>query len=416
MARNTEEEKQRNRAGFEKRQAARLKAQGGEAGGKKSGSGRGTIGPDRNRDSTKYGQTFAEKYGVTKSQKSQKSQAEVDDDRLVLVPRGEARAYEGAGELVDLSGQRKNNIMLVDQTVGEERLLIKSDQPQHAAQAAQTAQALFGTSTFLATVEPYRPNRIAEAKDKKLEYDIIMSTTSAQPRRAVSSRPLAERITFPPSESASNAGRSHRRLCANCGGDGHLVANCITAEDGSIRVCFLCRSFDHLTDECKRFGKLSQADKVKLLVRDRANMPALATKKAWWVYLYELIDSKDNEHIPAFTGFPWTVLFALKVFDGEKGWDIHALQAEFDSTHDLSLLPVNTAIKGLEDIWTDYWRSEFRERPHRLDEMLRQSAGSPPEVQEPQAPSRPADSVCEMSDEDISDDDMCAMTDIGRDE
>ncbi|PCD30466.1 hypothetical protein AU210_010147 [Fusarium oxysporum f. sp. radicis-cucumerinum] len=416
MARNTEEEKQRNRAGFEKRQAARLKAQGGEAAGKKSGSGRGTIGPDRNRDSTKYGQTFAEKYGVTKSQKSQKSQAEVDDDRLVLVPRGEARAYEGAGELVDLSGQRKNNIMLVDQTVGEERLVIKSDQPQHAAQAVQTAQALFGASTFLATVEPYRPNRIAEAKDKKLVYDVIMSTAAAHPRRVVSSRPLAERITFPPSESASNAGRSPRKLCANCGGDGHLVANCITAEDGSIRVCFLCRSFDHLTDECKRFGKLSQTDKVKLLVRDRANMPALATKKAWWVYLYELINSKDNERIPAFTGFPWTVRFALKVFSGEKGWDIHALQAEFDSTHDLSLLPVNNAIKDLEDIWTDYWRSEFRERPHRLDEMLRQSAGSPPEVQEPQAPSRPADSVCEMSDEDISDDDMCAMTDIGRDE
>ncbi|EXK95632.1 hypothetical protein FOQG_04182 [Fusarium oxysporum f. sp. raphani 54005] len=416
MARKTEEEKQRNRAGFEKRQAARLKAQGGEAGGKESGSGRGTIGPDKNRDSTKYGQTFAEKYGVTKGQKSQKSQAEVDDDRLVLVPRGEARAYEGAGELVDLSGQRKNNIILVNQTVGEERLVTKLDQPQHMAQAVQTAQALFAASTILVTTEPYRPNRIAEAKDKKLEYDIIMSTASARPRKAISSRPLTERTTRPTSESASKAGKSHSKLCANCGGDGHLVASCITAEDGSIRICVLCRSSGHLTDECKRFDKLSLADKVKLLVRDRANMPALATKQVWWVYLYELIDSKDNESIPAFTGFPWTVSFALKVFSGEKGWDIHALQAEFDSTHDLSLLPVNEAIKNLEDIWTDYWRSEFRARPHRLDEILRQSAGSPPEVREPQAPPRPEGSVCELSDEDVSDDDMCAMTDMGGDE
>ncbi|EXL47970.1 hypothetical protein FOCG_10476 [Fusarium oxysporum f. sp. radicis-lycopersici 26381] len=409
MARNTEEEKQRNRAGFENRQAARLKAQGGEAGGKKSGSGRGTIGPDKNRDSTKYGQTLAEKYGVIKGQKSQKSQAEVDDDRLVLVPKGEARAYEGAGELVDLSGQRKNNIMSVHLTAGEERLVAKLDQPQDMAQAVQTAQALFGTSTILVTTELYRPNRIAEAKDKKLVYDIIMSTAGAHPRRVVSSRPLTERTTRPPSESASKAGKSHSKLCANCGGDGHLVASCITAEHGSIRICFLCRSSGHLTDECKRFGKLSPTGKVKLLVRDRANMPALATKKPWWVYLYELINSKDNERIPAFTGFPWTVGFALKVFSGEKGWDIHALQAEFDSTHDLSLLPVNKAFKDLEDIWTHYWLSEFRERPHRLDEMLRQSAGSRPEVRKSEGPRRPE--VCEMSDEDVSEDgmEMCGM-------
>ncbi|WKT48474.1 hypothetical protein QSH57_013404 [Fusarium oxysporum f. sp. vasinfectum] len=319
MARKTEEEKQHNRAGFKKHQAAHLKAQGGEASGKESGSGRGTIRSNKNRDSTKYSQTFAEKYGITKGQKSQKSQAEVNDNRLVLVPRGEAQAYKGTRELVDLSGQRKNNIILVNQTVSEERLVTKLNQPQHIAQAIQTAQALFAASTILVTTEPYRPNRIAEAKDKKLEYNIIISTASARPRKAISSRPLTERTTRPPSKSASKASKSHSKLYANCGGDSHLMASCITAEDRSIRIYVLCRSSGHLTDKCKRFNKLSLADKVKLLIRDHANMPALATKQVWWVYLYELINSKDNKSIPAFTGFPWTVSFALKVFSGEKG-------------------------------------------------------------------------------------------------
>ncbi|KAF4415653.1 hypothetical protein FACUT_13213 [Fusarium acutatum] len=402
MAPSRQEKKQHNRDGFETRLAR--KAKSGQ-----SGSGRGTIGPDKSRDSSKYAQTMAEKHGITKGQKSQKSQAEEDDDRLRLLQRGELRSYGGTAEMVDMSGQRQDKAMLLDQTDGQESLYSILDTTAQAGQALQTAQGVFGTSQMLTRFQPVRPNRIADAKAKKVEYDILMSTDNARPRMPVSSRPLAERITFPKEEktrrpqgeSASTAGMSHSKLCANCGGDGHLLAHCITAEDGAIRICFFCRDDSHLTDECGRFRKLSLTNKVKLLVVGRGNMPALATKKVWWGYLYDLLEADDSVSIPAFTtGFPWSVEYALDLFKGERGKGIHVHQAEFDSTHDRSVLPENVNIGDLEDVWVYYWRTEFLVRPRRLDEIMRQSAGSHPEVQGPQV----EDSICEWSDKAVSDD------------
>ncbi|CZR40749.1 uncharacterized protein FPRO_10337 [Fusarium proliferatum ET1] len=398
MAPSRQDEKQHNREGFEKRQAAKLKAKGGQ-----SGSGRGTIGPDKSRDTGKYAQTMTDKHGITKGQKSQKSQTEEDDGRLILVPRGEVRSYGGIAEMVDLSGQRQDNMMLLDQTNGQESLYSVLDTTAQAGQALQTAQGVFGTSQMLTRFQPLRPNRLAEAKSKKIAYDILMSTDNARPRMPVSSRPLAERITFPQEEkthrpqgeSASTAGTSRRKLCANCGGDGHLVANCITAEDGSVRICIFCRTDSHLTDECEKFRRLSLTAKVKLLVVDRGNMPALATKKGWWLYLYDLLEADDSVSVPSLTSFPWAPKYAIDLFVGEKGRGIHVHQAEFDSTHDRSVLPENVNIGDLEDVYVYYWQTEFLVRPRRFDEIMRRSTGSHPEVE---------DSVCEWSDKAVSDD------------
>jgi hypothetical protein len=222
--------------------------------------------------------------------------------------------------------------------------------------------------------EPVRQNRIADAKAKKLAYDIIMSTDSARPRRLASSPPHAERTAFPKEETTRRPqGESASKLCANCGGDGHLLAHCITAKDGAIRICFFCRDDSHLTDECGRFRRLSLTDKVKLLVVDRGDMPALATKKPWWRYLYDILEADDSVRVPHLTTFPWTPKYAVDLYVGDG---IHAHQAKYDSTRDRSVLPRNINIRNLEHVYTFYWSMEFLLKPRRFDEIMQQSTGS----------------------------------------
>ncbi|PNP79514.1 hypothetical protein FNYG_07130 [Fusarium nygamai] len=378
MAPTREKDKQHNRDGFEKRAAHKSNSA-------QSGSGRGNIRPDKHRDSSKYAQTMANRHGIAKD----KTNAGDDDHRRVRIKVEEGGVYDGAGDLVDHSSQRQDNMMLLSQTNANQSLYPILDTPAQAAQAMQTAQGVFGVPQMFARFEPVRPNRIADAKLNKLEYDILMSTDNARPRMPVSSRPLVDRTAFPQEEktrrpqgeSASTAGTSNRKLCANCGGDGHLLAHCITAKDGAIRICFFCRDNSHVTDECERFHRLSLTDKVKLLVVDRGNMPALATKKPWWGYLYDLLEADDPESIPDFaTGFPWTVQYALDLFSGKEGKGIHVHQAVFDYSHDRSVLPKNNTFCGLEDVWDVLWQEEFRVRPRLLDDIKRQVTGSHPEV------------------------------------
>ncbi|RKL47002.1 hypothetical protein BFJ72_g2739 [Fusarium proliferatum] len=60
-----------------------------------------------------------------------------------------------------------------------------------------------------------KPNRAAEARSKKIAYEILMSENNSRARRPVSSRPLAERTT--------KAGIF--KPCANCKGQGHQLAD-----------------------------------------------------------------------------------------------------------------------------------------------------------------------------------------------
>ncbi|KAF5663336.1 hypothetical protein FDENT_13164 [Fusarium denticulatum] len=372
-------DKQSKRGGYEMRVGRKYNSA-------QSGSGRSNLKPDKHRDSSKYAQTMADRHGIAKTQKIK---AEDQDDRRVTIKAEEGRVHDSAEDLVDHPRQGQDNTMPPSQANVNQSTYSILETPAQAAQAMQAAQGGVGAPQMFPRPEPVRPNRIADAKRKKLEYDILMSTNNARPRKHVSSRPLAERITFPQEEkpcrpqgeNASTAGMSHMKLYANCGGDGHLLAHCITAKDGAIRICFFCRDNNHLTDECERFRRLSLIDKVKLLVVDRGNMPALATKKPWWGYLYDLLDADDPESIPDFAmGFPWTVPYAVSLFSGKVGKGINVHQATFDYSHDRSVLPKNKTLCGLEDVWDVLWQREFRVRPYRLDEIKRQSTGSHPEV------------------------------------
>ncbi|KAG4259212.1 hypothetical protein FPRO04_07515 [Fusarium proliferatum] len=373
MAPTREEEKQHNRAGFEMRVARKAKQA-------ESGSGRGTIGPNSSRDTSKYAQTMAERHGISKSQRSQKgqkSQIEEDDERLVLVPAAEGRVYDGAEDLVNISGDRQKNIMQYRKEGNDEALVGKTNRPEHGAQAIKTAQGLFGVDEVIFAIKPYRPDRLARAKASKAAYDVVKSTSAVGPSTVLPFRPLNERTsapfegrtTRPRGETASQAGVSHNKRCANCGGDGHLLANCITAEHGSIKVCIFCRTKDHLTDECQSFKKLSLAAKVKLLVTDRAGKPELATRRGWWRYLHDFLVSEETKGVPIPTGFPWPANFSKMLFDGLWTRPVGQIQEEFDATRDASKLPKDKTIQSMEDIYTRHWMGEKLPWPRRLGEM-----------------------------------------------
>ncbi|KAF5702117.1 hypothetical protein FMUND_13612 [Fusarium mundagurra] len=246
-----------------------------------SGSGRGNIGPDRNRDEIMNTATLSERHGIQKSQ----------------------------------GGHHVSN--------------------------EQVARRL-------------KRDRVADAKAKKLEYEILMSENNARPRMPVWSRNLDSIIV--------KKSNSVTKPCANCKGQGHQVAGCITTVHGYIKACFFCETDDHRTNDCESFKQLSLAGKVKLLVTDRAGMPGLAP---WWGLLYEFLEAKETEDIPLPTGFPWTAKFAIEVFEGKHGRPVGEIQRGFDMAKDPKVLPVDTKVRSLPDVWSYYWFHEYRPFPTR---------------------------------------------------
>ncbi|KAF5232493.1 hypothetical protein FANTH_12954 [Fusarium anthophilum] len=196
------------------------------------------------------------------------------------------------------------------------------------------------------------------------------STPVVRPGRIISSQPLNERNTppaggrtpRPQGETASQAGISHNKLCANCGGDGHLLDNCVTAEHGAIWVCVFCKTKDHFTDACPSFKKVGLAAKVKLLVTDRAGKPQLSTHRCWCVYLHDFLVSEETKDLPAPTAFPWRLTFAEDLF---KGRTIHEIQEEFDRTGDASKLSKDLVMQSLEDVYLRHWKIEELPWPRR---------------------------------------------------
>ncbi|KAF5600413.1 hypothetical protein FPANT_2428 [Fusarium pseudoanthophilum] len=246
-----------------------------------SGSGRGNIGPDRNRDQIMGTSTLSDRHGVQKSQSGHQISDEQRERRL-------------------------------------------------------------------------KPDRVAYAKAKKLMYEILMSDNNARPRMPLWSRNL-DRII-------SKKRNSDSKPCANCKGQGHQVAGCITTVHGFINACFFCEKDDHRTDDCDTFKQLSLAEKVKLLVAMRAGMPGLAP---WWNLLYEFLEAKETKDIPFPTDFPWTAKFAIGVFEGKHGKPVGDIQTELDMTEDPKVLPVDTKLRSLADVWSYYWFYESRPSPNR---------------------------------------------------
>ncbi|KAF5233171.1 hypothetical protein FANTH_12647 [Fusarium anthophilum] len=188
MAPTRQEDKQHNRKGYAERVARKSESA-------QSGSGRGTIRPHKNRDSSRYAQTMAERHGITKAQN--RHQTEEDDVRLVTVKVEEGRHDNGAEDLTDVSGQQQNNSMAYPQDGNNEALPTKFVKREYTTQVAQAAEALFGRPTPIPAYKPYDSDRMAIAEAKRLRYDLARSTSAVIPSTVTPLRPPRERITAP---------------------------------------------------------------------------------------------------------------------------------------------------------------------------------------------------------------------------
>ncbi|KAM5357458.1 hypothetical protein ACJZ2D_016241 [Fusarium nematophilum] len=96
--------------------------------------------------------------------------------------------------------------------------------------------------------------------------------------------------------------------------------------------------------------------KVKILVYDRAHMPALNTKRAWHDWLVEWLrcplSRDENRSADRPEGYPWTPEFAAGLTEDEDR--CYALQAEFDEHHDVHQLPVDPDTKDTETAWRTF--------------------------------------------------------------
>ncbi|KAF5678773.1 hypothetical protein FCIRC_6387 [Fusarium circinatum] len=263
----------------------------------------------------------------------------------------------------------------------DENLAGRLDNAEYATQTSRTSQALSDTTGLISSIDPYS-DRMAQAEARRHRYDLARSTSAVIPITVTPTQPLNEKITAPVKrrtprprgETASHAGMSHNKLCANCGGDGHLLANCVTAEHGAIWVCVFCKTKDHFTDACPSFKKLGLAAKVKLLVTDRAGKPQLSTHRCWCVYLHDFLVSEETKDLPAPTGFPWRLTFAEDLY---KGRTIHEIQEEFDRTGDESKLPKDLVMQRLEDVNLRHWEIEELPWPRRPSDMSNLSKDMP---------------------------------------
>jgi hypothetical protein len=115
--------------------------------------------------------------------------------------------------------------------------------------------------------------------------------------------------------------------------------------------------------------RLTLADKVKVLVTDRAGMPPILTDSGWWVWLYRFLTSPHTKGQAIPSVFPWRVNFARSVYDGNQGKSLQEYQNDLDFSHDVSALPVDEHMQSMDDVFTCFWDREGRIWPARLDDL-----------------------------------------------
>ncbi|KAF5600414.1 hypothetical protein FPANT_2429 [Fusarium pseudoanthophilum] len=158
-------------------------------------------------------------------------------------------------------------------------------------------------------------------------------------------------------------------LCAECQGSTHIMKDCITTVTGGIRGCIFCNNKNHVTDHCRQFTRLTLAEKVKLLVTDRAGKPPIFTDTAWWVYLYRFLTVRETmgQQIP--DKFPWTRDFSRDIYRGKEGHkSIREYQRDFNRTKSVGVLPRDWRMQSMNDVFTNFWDREGKVWPSRLNE------------------------------------------------
>ncbi|KAF5600422.1 hypothetical protein FPANT_2437 [Fusarium pseudoanthophilum] len=186
MAPTRKDKKQHNRDGFARRAARTVESA-------QSGSGRGTLGPNKSRDLNKDAQTMVERDGITTNQRTE---TEDHDDRPARIKTEEGRVHDSGEDMMDPPVEPQTNSTHNDMEINDEVPLFKFGESD-ITRAIHDAEAAFGTTELTITFKPYRPDRVAQAKNRKAKYDAVMSTSTVIPRKIILSRPLNERVTTP---------------------------------------------------------------------------------------------------------------------------------------------------------------------------------------------------------------------------
>ncbi|PCD30478.1 hypothetical protein AU210_010159 [Fusarium oxysporum f. sp. radicis-cucumerinum] len=346
-------EKGMARKAFERREAKRQENQGSGST-QQSGAGHGTMSRDERRDLTSTGTSLASRHGVGKPSGKK-------DSGLAWDERMERRDFKGELDMVNTSfgGGPQNPIIT---RTHDNKVWTKTNQPTDGNQFVATAQAVLNTSSLILTAEAHRPDRAAEAKRRKVKAEAVSSLGLPRQSRAMTAQgDLGSRVT--------RVAQTPNPLCAECGSTAHTLKDCITTITGSIHACLFCNNRSHVTDRCREFLRLTLADKVKVLVTDRAGMPPILTDSGWWVWLHRFLTSPHTKGQAIPSVFPWRVNFARSVYDGNQRKSLQEYQNDLDFSHDVSALPVDEHMQSMDDVFTCFWGREGRIWPARLDDL-----------------------------------------------
>ncbi|KIL95583.1 hypothetical protein FAVG1_00320 [Fusarium avenaceum] len=274
---------------------------------------------------------------------------------------------------------------------------------QDIAAVANRVKQSAGVSHVSFQVEPDYNDMHEFKHNKRVTERVTASNGRIRPGRTANSGLTADTRISVVSERRG-------KLCDLCRSETHSLAHCIFAPRGYIMGCPLCNSRTHQVDHCSEYKKLKMEEKVKLLISDRARLPALQTDESWTDLLWRYLQREDSV-VP--TGYPWSEGFAMDESCKDSCRAYLKIQEQFDKDGDIQKLGFDEATKDLKAINMNYWDQNKDQRPwtDRLaqlaltedDEVLTDAPEPAPAVTtepQPQAkplPVRPAGSGIESA-------------------
>ncbi|KAL3963249.1 hypothetical protein VFPFJ_04490 [Purpureocillium lilacinum] len=152
--------------------------------------------------------------------------------------------------------------------------------------------------------------------------------------------------------------------CGGCGSQTHELKLCMrSSSDGLLHGCTLCNSTSHELDQCRRFRDLDREGLFAVVVRQRGNMPALATSRSWFSVVSDYRDATPNisaNYMPWTPYLPWTPEFARRMAQaGPSEW---ARMETFYRDFDRSVLPSDPDTRHLAAARAYFARSRSTQR------------------------------------------------------
>ncbi|UNI20926.1 hypothetical protein JDV02_006972 [Purpureocillium takamizusanense] len=205
-------------------------------------------------------------------------------------------------------GHQMNLVAPLSGTPGAAHIV--TNMPITLLSAAQTVMRRMSTRSIIAILignDEGQGRRIRDGKYTTL-IDVDLRPTRLAPDANASPHVFGEPRGVP---------ATIERRCAGCGSLTHELKLCMqSSSDGLLHGCTLCNSISHELDQCRRFRELDLETCFAVLVRQRGNMPALATTRSWFAVLSDYRDAASDvsaNYLPCVPYLPWTPEFARRM-------------------------------------------------------------------------------------------------------